>query len=253
MDDTLLISIVSIYLISFLVYLRLGSKPGFAVYTLGALINFYMSIQRWIESGHEPFSNMYETMVTLGACIYFLHLITEFGVKVRAPWMDPLIAAIVITGAFFQDKTVRPLMPALQSPLFFPHVFSYIIAYAAMAKACALSIVCLNTEDAGLRQRHEKAAYHVILVGFPLITMGLLLGAVWAKLAWGDYWSWDPKEMWSLITWMTYLGYFHFRYHKGPSHRAVPWLAILGFIMVVLTLLWVNLSKTFSGGLHSYA
>jgi ABC-type transport system involved in cytochrome c biogenesis permease subunit len=230
-----------------------GRRVSAAVYTLGAVLNLYLAVARGIEAGHFPFSNMYETMLSLGACIYILFLITEMGLKVRAPWMDPLIAAVVITpAAFVFEKEIRPLMPALQSPLFFPHVFTYILAYAAMAKACALGCYTLAIRDREGKIAYEKGTYHVICLGFPLLTAGLLLGAVWAKLAWGDYWSWDPKEMWSFITWMTYLGYFHVRYRMGPRHRLVPWLAILGFFMVVITLLIVNLTRIFSG-LHSYA
>jgi len=252
MIDAFLFLIIGLYLAAVILHFKVNSKAGFAAYTTGAVINLSLSINRWIESGHEPFSNMYETLLTLGACIYLLHLITEYGMKVKAPWIDPLIAAIVVTGAFFQERGIKPLMPALQSPLFFPHVFAYIIAYAAMAKACALAMTSVISQDLKVKIQQEKSSYEVICLGFPLLTAGLLLGAVWAKLAWGDYWSWDPKEMWSLITWMTYIGYFHFRSKFGPRHTAIPWLVALGLLMVILSLLWVNLSRIFAGGLHSY-
>jgi ABC-type transport system involved in cytochrome c biogenesis permease subunit len=99
----------------------------------------------------------------------------------------------------------------------------------------------------------EQATYRMVCLGFPLLTLGLLLGSVWGKLAWGDYWGWDPKEMWSLASWLVYLGYFHFRYMFGKKHPRINsmWV-VLGIVVILVTLLWVNLSRLFSG-LHSYA
>ncbi len=252
MIEALILTTIILYAAAVGAHFFVGKKTGMAVFLLGAVLNFALVFHRWAEAGHLPFSNMYETMLSLGACIYLLHLLTEFGLKVNAPWMDPLLAAVVVTGAYFRDRDIAPLMPALQSPLFFPHVFTYILSYAAMAKGCVLAVCALSVQKE-LKPAWERSSYRVICLGFPLLTAGLLLGAVWAKLAWGDYWSWDPKEMWSFITWMTYIGYFHVRHRKGPRHSLVAWLAVLGFVMVVATLLWVNLSRIFSGGLHSYA
>ena len=244
--------LVAFYGLSFILYFVAGRKVSLGLYTCGAAYNLYLVLDRWVEAGHLPFSNMYETLISLGFCVFLLHVITEWGMKVGAPWMDPLIGVVMITGAFFRSPEVHPLMPALQSPLFFPHVFSYVLAYAAAAKGCALAICTLASRDPAARLQREKGTHQVLRVGFPLLTAGLLLGAIWAKLAWGDYWSWDPKEMWSLVTWMVYLGYFHYRYRRGPRSKLVPWLAILGFVTVVITLWIVNLTKAFAG-LHSYA
>jgi len=93
----------------------------------------------------------------------------------------------------------------------------------------------------------------MVYAGFPLLTLGLILGSYWGKLAWGDYWGWDPKELWSLASWMVFLAYFHFRYMFGKKHPNInSLLAILGMVAIIITLLWVNLSRIFSG-LHSYA
>jgi ABC-type transport system involved in cytochrome c biogenesis permease subunit len=90
-------------------------------------------------------------------------------------------------------------------------------------------------------------------LGFPLLTIGLILGSWWGKLAWGDYWGWDPKEMWSLASWLVYVTYLHFRYMYGKKYPRINSLwVVLGMIVIVITLLWVNLSRLFAG-LHSYA
>jgi len=106
----------------------------------------------------------------------------------------------------------------------------------------------------GQRLEAERDGHVVTRLGFPLLTLGLVLGAVWGKIAWGDYWNWDPKELWSLVSWLVFLGYLHVRYMHGKRFpRLNCALAVLGLAAIVLTLLWVNLARIFGGGLHSYA
>jgi ABC-type transport system involved in cytochrome c biogenesis permease subunit len=93
----------------------------------------------------------------------------------------------------------------------------------------------------------------LVCLGFPLLTLGIVLGSFWGKIAWGDYWNWDPKEMWSLATWLVFIGYFHYRYMTGVKYLKINCLWIVtGFAFIVITLLWVNLSRIFIG-LHNYA
>ena len=94
----------------------------------------------------------------------------------------------------------------------------------------------------------------MVRLGFPLLTAGLVLGAWWGKTAWGDYWNWDPKELWSLATWLTYLGYLHFRHVHGQKHPRVNSAIVLaGLAGIAITLVCVNLARAFAGGLHDYA
>ena len=100
---------------------------------------------------------------------------------------------------------------------------------------------------------YEQGTYKMICFGFPLLTLGLILGSWWGKPAWGDYRGWDSKELWSLASWLVYAMYFHFRYMFGKKYVCInSGLAILGIVAILITLLWVNLSKIFSG-LHNYA
>ena len=90
-------------------------------------------------------------------------------------------------------------------------------------------------------------------MGFLLLSLGLILGSWWGKIAWGDYWNWDPKGLWSLVSWLVFLGYFHFRYMFGKKHARInSALVVGGFVAIIITLLWANLSRLFAG-LHSYA
>jgi len=116
---------------------------------------------------------------------------------------------------------------------------------------CQLRIKADNPDENTVD--YEEGTHKMICLGFPLLTLGLVLGSWWGKLTWGDYWGWDPKELWSLASWLVYVGYFHFRYIFGKRHARInSGLAILGIVAIVITLLWVNLSKIFTG-LHSYA
>jgi cytochrome c-type biogenesis protein CcsB len=96
----------------------------------------------------------------------------------------------------------------------------------------------------------EQIMYQSVAVGFVFLTIGIILGAVWAKYAWGGYWSWDPKETWSLITWLVYAAYLHARYIKGLSGKPLAYFTIIGFLSVIFTYYGVNLIIP---GLHSYA
>jgi ABC-type transport system involved in cytochrome c biogenesis permease subunit len=219
--------------------------------------------------------------------------------RIGAVAADILIGVLVLFPAgFIFNAEPQQLPPALQSWLFGPHVFVYILSYVLMTKAAVQAIItwhglprgtgfqpvknstdipqtanrknysisfsafsapapCSFSEAGGSavnkRLPPEDATYRMVCAGFPLLTLGLILGSVWGQSAWGDWWGWDPKELWSLASWLIYLGYFHFRYmfaKKFPRLNSA-WV-ILGLIVIIITLLWVNLSRLFPG-LHSYA
>ncbi|MHC4599626.1 MAG: cytochrome c biogenesis protein CcsA [Planctomycetota bacterium] len=254
MERTLIIPAFALYIVAAGLYLGRYRRPSIAVFGLGTLINLTAVFYRGFASGHLPFSNMFETMMTLGACMFPFFLFTEYALKSRTGWIDPLLGAVILfPSAFIFEDRIKPLPPALQSNLFFPHVMTYLLAYAAMGKGMILSVVSLVLRGGDRWKPYEKTAYRVTAMGFPLLTAGLLLGAVWAQRAWGDYWSWDPKEIWSLNTWFVYLIYFHLRIRGGHVKWWVDLVNILGFLAIVVTLLAVNLAGIFGGGLHSYA
>jgi len=140
-------------------------------------------------------------------------------------------AAVVMLPLWIAGRVllVKELVPALQSPLLVPHVGAYIVSYAVLIFAAF-----------GIGKRF-------VPFGFFLMTLALVLGALWGKICWGDWWQYDPKEMWSLATWLTFAAYFHFRGNATVSN----WLLRAGAVLIILTLTWVNFSKLFKG-LHSY-
>jgi ABC-type transport system involved in cytochrome c biogenesis permease subunit len=211
---------------------------------------------RWIDVRHVPLQNLFEVFLSLGVLCYPISLLSRRVLRIGGQWADMLIGAIVLFPAgFIFGAEPQQLPPALQSWLFAPHVAVYMLSYVFMAKAAFQA----GTQLAGVKQTGsalldpEEATYELIAIGFPLLTLGLILGSVWGKLAWGDYWGWDPKELWSLASWLVYLGYFHWRYMFGKRYpRANSAWALAGMAAIVITLLWVNLSRLFPG-LHSYA
>lgn len=211
---------------------------------------------RWIQVQHLPMRNVFEVFLWLGALIFPISTLCRHGLGVGREWADALLGFVVLFPAGFVFKeTPGNLPPALQSWLFGPHVASYMLAYMFMARACIEAVV--STAYCGAKPERakqiERGALRLANAGFPLLTMGLVLGSIWAKIAWGEYWGWDPKEMWALASWLIYAGYFHFRFMFGQRHVLWnnAWL-ISGMAVIVLTLLWVNFSSLFPG-LHSYA
>lgn len=230
---------------------------GRVLFLLGFLVTTVGFGLRWHDAGHVPLQNMFEVFLCLGLLIYPISLFCRRVLRVGGEAADALLGVILLfpAGLVFHAEPQR-LPPALQSPLFIPHVTAYMVSYVIMAKACVAAVAQLanrSVRSDGLLVHHEEAAYRMVLFGFPLLTLGLVLGAWWGKLAWGDYWSWDPKELWSLVSWLIFLGYLHVRYLDNRRHpRLGSILIILGLAAIIVTLLWVNLSRIFPG-MHSYA
>jgi hypothetical protein len=178
---------------------------------------------------------------------YIIGCIGLFGLfRVRPGVVDIVIAVLLfIVIVFIFYFRIVPRHPQLNSLFFVPHVFAYLLSYIFMTKAAFFAVK--RTPQA------ESNAYRFVCMGFPLMTAGLALGSVWAAFAWGDWWSWDPKEMFSLALWLVFAAFLHFRYLYGQKFLRLNTIWIIcGFILIILCLLWVNFSKIFAG-LHSYA
>jgi len=230
---------------------------GRGLYALGFLAAAAAIILHWHEVEHVPLQNLFEIFLCLGMLVFPISVFCRRFLKVGGEAADAAIGFIVLfpAGFVFSEEPQR-LPPALQSFLFVPHVSAYMLSYVILAKASVPALARLlgreGPAEAGLVP-HELAAYRMTRLGFPLLTLGLILGAWWGKLAWGDYWNWDPKELWSLVTWLVFLGYLHFRSMYGTRFaRANVVFIVFGLLAIVITLLWVNLGRVFAG-LHSYA
>ena len=229
-------------------------KIGQWLFALGFVIATIAYGYRWVHVKHVPLQNLFEVFLSLGMLCYPISVLSKKFLRMGGQWADMLIGAIVLFPAgFVFHAEPQFLPPALQSWLFVPHVAVYMLSYVFMAMAAFRAGIQLTGLGDKTMLEPEQATYELISIGFPLLTLGLILGSIWGKRAWGDYWGWDPKELWSLVSWLVYLGYFHWRYMFCKRR---PWTnslwAIVGMIAVVITLVWVNLSKLFPG-MHSYA
>lgn len=211
-------------------------------------------IFRWFATGHGPFQNMYEFSIafawgTLATYVFFLHRYHQWTIGLV---VLPVALALMLYATTI-PSTVTPLVPALQNSLLLTvHVAVAIIAYGAFAVASAAAVLYLIQPEEGrwsLPQPKllDEISYRAILIGFPFLTLTIVLGALWADVAWGRYWSWDPKESASLVTWLICGAYLHARTRDWRGRRAA-WL-LMGVFAAMLFTYFGNL---FFGGLHSY-
>jgi ABC-type transport system involved in cytochrome c biogenesis permease subunit len=209
---------------------------------------------RWGEAGRPPFANMYEALVLMAWCISFVSIL--FGAAFRsirflgAP--VSVLVLLIMNVVARLDSSIIPLMPALQSKWIGIHVVTYFIGYGGMtlsfiAGACYLFV---HKKDPVRSAELDRFGYRFIAFAFPFLTIGMTTGSVWANVAWGTYWGWDPKETCSLITWLVYALYLHLRVSRGWKERKAAYLAIIGYLAVLFTFVGVNFILP---GLHSYA
>jgi cytochrome c-type biogenesis protein CcsB len=237
----------------------------FAVWTaLGAFV--VSLIARWLAVHHAPWSNMYEFTIAFAAGITIFYAAFERfyqdddhaqSARVLGALTLPVVCAmLVLTAAFFPSE-VRPLVPALQNAdLLAIHVAAMIVAYGALSVSFAAAVLYLaqgkTNRFARLpdSQTLDDIAYRSVMLGFPLLAIGIALGAYWANSAWGRYWGWDPKETSALVTWLIYGIYLHMRGLRNWSGTRSAIVLVAGFGAVMFSYFAVNL---WVSGLHSYA
>ncbi|HPP56243.1 MAG TPA: cytochrome c biogenesis protein CcsA [Anaerohalosphaeraceae bacterium] len=222
-------------------------------WTAGCIASAAAWLFHWFRAFGFPLQTMFEIFLTLGMLQGPLSWFCRRWLGMRDPlseFAEGLLGfCILFPAGFVFPEHPRPLPPALQSPLFIPHVGTYMFAYILLAHAAVQAAGGLFAAPV----QREYRACRLVRLAFPFLTMGLILGSIWAKIAWGDWWSWDPKELWSLTCWLIYLAYFHWRADFGVRYvKANLWMLLVGFLAVLCTLLLVNLSTLFKG-LHNYA
>jgi len=212
-------------------------------------------ITRWVAAGRAPFSNMFESLVLFAWALVVVYLALQF--RRRIPMLaagTALSAVLVLAYASTFESKIEPLMPALRSNWLTVHVFTCFLGYGAVTVAMLSSAGYLfATRKPPLSPTAnalEMVTDKSISFGFLFLTVGIISGAVWANAAWGTYWSWDPKETWSLITWFIYAIFLHCRFMRGWRGKRAAWISVIGFASVVFTYVGVNFLLS---GLHSYA
>jgi cytochrome c-type biogenesis protein CcsB len=274
----ILSGVTFVYLLSFLLYLvgMVRGKEGWRsfgswVARIGFVLHTAALVIRWKSSydlgiGHAPLANFYESLIFFAWAVLLLYLIIEWRTASRSlgvfviPVAFGLLAFASLSPAV--SDRIQPLIPALQSNWLTIHVLTCFLGYASFAVAFGVGIMYLLKGRVRTGAAEEgkflglipplavldELLYQSVVLGFVLLSLGIMTGSVWAHYAWGSYWSWDPKETWSLITWIVYAMMLHARSVRGWRGRRMAWMALLGFASVLFTYLGVN----FLESLHSY-
>lgn len=258
------------YFLSFIIFIvyaiwkkeSLG-RAATVLLAIGLAANTVNLVARGIAAGRVPFSNLYESLLifTWGIAACILYVTIFWRIYIAGAVTLPIVLAMTVYSISV-ERNIESLMPALKSDWMVYHVATAIIAYGAFAVSFGLALLYLYREFLEKRKRGSRILemipdlkkldaliYRVIAFAFPFMVLLIITGAIWAEQAWGQYWSWDPKETWSLITMLIYAGFLHARYFLKWRGRPCAIFAIAGFACVIFCYLGVNL---FLSGLHSY-
>jgi ABC-type transport system involved in cytochrome c biogenesis permease subunit len=244
---------LALHIIALVLRLLKRSRLSGSAFVAATLLAAGVVASDWVSSGQPPFSSMHHVMLVLAvsALPAYLVLVTGRGLSWLAPAF-PLAGAIpLVLALVFRRDEAWHLAPALQSPWFVPHVIAYMVSYSLALVAFLLLIGGRMRGGDDVLDHVDSGCYEIISVAFPLMSFGMLSGALWANQIWGDYWSWDSKETWSLITWFLYLIYFHCRKH-GSIRKYADLAHVLAFLALVTTFLLVNLLPKLASKMHSY-
>jgi cytochrome c-type biogenesis protein CcsB len=238
-------------------------KPAHYFFTVAFSVHFFALVLRYIVTGYAPITNLHESLSFFALCTagFFIFLRRVYRVGVLGSIFLPALCLMLI-GAVAARADIRPLPPVLQSYWLPIHTAFAFIGNAVFFTGFLVSMVYLFLER-GIKKKRmrdisgrfpsletlDRINYKCMSYGFPFLTIGIITGSLWAEFAWGSYWNWDPKETWSLITWIMYAILIHNRLAIGWRGRKTAYMMIAGFVSVVVTFIGVNF---FLGGLHSY-
>ncbi len=241
-----------------------GARYGRWLLLSGGGLHLAGFVARYFVAGYTPITNLFESLSFFALAIVGAFLLAElrYNLRVLGALVAPLAFVFGIFAAFLPGE-VAGLAPALDSWWLPVHAILLFLGDAVFAVAFASGVLYLVQEKQLKKKRMgaifkrlpslevlDELNYRCLTIGFPLLTAGIITGSIWAEYAWGSYWSWDPKETWSLITWLLYAALLHGRLTVGWRGRKAAILAILGFCAILFTFLGVNLLLP---GLHSYS
>jgi ABC-type transport system involved in cytochrome c biogenesis permease subunit len=214
--------------------------------------------QRWTSAGRPPLANIYESLVFFSWAIWFVVLVLRIPRRLKETVVLSLFIATVFLGyACMLDGSIQPLMPALRSNWLLIHVIVIFLGYSGFALAFVAGLgILINLIRNSNSTAWERVSALCMRFGFLFLTYGILTGSVWANEAWAMYWSWDPKEIWALVTWIFYLLYFLVLpssvaggWEKRKAACLTAFFSVIGFCVVLFTYFGVTYLLA---GLHSY-
>jgi len=271
MQLVLLKATAALYLVGALLYLHFvftlherSARLGRMFLLIGVIAHGAGFVARYFAAGYTPVTSLFESLSFSAFAIVcvFLGFELRYHLRVLGAFVAPLAFLFAMFASFLPGQ-IRALAPALNSWWLPVHVMLLFFGNAVFAVAFGAGIMYLLMERELKRKKLgaifkrlpslnvlDEINYRCLTIGFPLLTLGIITGSIWAEYAWGSYWSWDPKEVWSLITWLLYAALLHGRMTVGWRGRKAAILAIVGFCAVLFTFLGVNLLLP---GLHTYS
>lgn len=227
-------------------------KYALIVTALGCVLHFTVLALRTVLTGMLPLANGLEFLMSFSWFTVLMFLLFAYRFRIKAAggvvmFISALMVLVLIVLANGNLGTVSPLMPALKSPWLTVHVITAAISYSAFTLAAGLAVIQFFKVGQAIKDDYVSS---LVRGGFALLSLSIVLGAIWAEQAWGRYWSWDPKETWALITWIIYAVYLHLYRSQEWRGSNARWLVIGGFLLVMFTFFGVNYLLP---GLHSYA
>jgi len=239
------------------------SKIMISLVAIGFALHTGNIVARYVLSGHIPIANLHEASSFFSWCIVLLFFYLEYRYKLGllGSFIMPVVFILMLSSSMLPRK-IEPLSPVLQSYWLGIHTVLAFIGDAAFAMAFGIGLMYLIQEHY-VKSKHlgglfrklpslqtlDEINYRLITIGFPFLTLAIITGALWAESAWGSYWRWDPKEVWSLITWFIYASVLHVRLTVGWRGKRAAILSIIGFCAVLFTFFGVNLLLK---GLHRF-
>ncbi len=242
---------------------KITSKITISSAVAGFTIHTVSIIFRYVTAGHMPITNPHEATSFFSWCIVLIFFILQFRYKISllSSFIMPIVFFLMLSSSML-SREIRPLSPVLQSYWLGIHTVLAFLGNAAFAMAFGIGAMYLVQEHyvkskrlGGLFERLpslqtlDEINYRLITFGFPLLTLAIITGALWAESAWGSYWNWDPRETWSLITWFIYAIVLHARLVAGWRGKRAALLSMMGFLTIIVAFFGIKLLQK---GLHVF-
>ena len=230
-------------------------RAAWLVFIAAAVVHTGFLVARGVAAKRLPLSNQFEfsNAFAWGVALFTVAVCT----RMKTEWLKVIAmpaALLIMTYAALQPMEIRDLMPALRSAWFGVHIGSAVLAYAAfvIAGCVGARYLILSKKESDNQKAMEQMdflSYRLVSFGFLFLTVVILSGAIWAEQAWSAFWTWDPKEVWALITWIIYAVYLHLRLRGKKKGRQMAWYLVIAVFVVFFTFAGVN---TLLHGMHTY-